>query len=195
MKTAYTLLFDGYADWEIGYILPELRRMGGFNTKTVGFNRSPVTAMGGLSVNIDYTITNIPLDNIAILIIPGGKMWEEYTPGSELLSLFNRLAKQKTPIAGICSASALLVKSGLCHDHLHTSNSLKYLKETVPNYQGQNTYVDALSIRDNHIITASGLGAIDFSLEIMNELEISSPETRTIWYNALKYAVVPESMA
>lgn len=28
MSRAYVLIFDGYADWEIGYVLAELRRFG-----------------------------------------------------------------------------------------------------------------------------------------------------------------------
>lgn len=27
-KKAYTFLFDGYADWELGHVLAELRRYG-----------------------------------------------------------------------------------------------------------------------------------------------------------------------
>ena len=192
MKTAYVFLFDGYADWEISYILPELRRIGSCQIKTVGFNLNPVTAMSGLTVNINYSIKDAPLTDIAIFIIPGGNIWEHYTPEKDMLSFLNKLVTAEIPVAGICAATALLVRSGLCHDLLHTSNSLRYLKTLIPNYRDQSTYVDTLSIRDNHIITASGLGAIDFSLEILNELEVSSPEERTIWYNALKHGVIPE---
>lgn len=46
--------------------------------------------------------------------------------------------------------------------------------------------MDALSIRDQHVVTASGLGAVDFAKEIFEELDLATPEIRTLWYKAFK---------
>jgi len=74
MKKPHVLLFNSYADWEIGHILPELRRLGGHETVSVGFDNVPVTSMGGLKVTLDKTLNEIDLDEVLIFIIPGGYM-------------------------------------------------------------------------------------------------------------------------
>ena len=43
MSRAYTLIFDGYADWELGHVLAELRRYGNVEVETVGFSDKTVT--------------------------------------------------------------------------------------------------------------------------------------------------------
>jgi len=50
MSRAYILLFDGYADWELGHVLAELRRYAKVEVVTVGFSDKAVTSMGGLRV-------------------------------------------------------------------------------------------------------------------------------------------------
>ena len=47
MSRAYTLLFNGYADWELGHALAELRRYGKVEVVSVGFSEEVVVSMGG----------------------------------------------------------------------------------------------------------------------------------------------------
>lgn len=192
MKRVYTLLFNGYADWELGYVLPELRRFGKLEITTVGFDRTPVRSMGGLQVSIDRSLSEIDLEDVLIFIIPGGTMWEGDYPVSEINDLLVRLEKANIPIGAICAAATVLARAGVLRDRKHSGNSMTYMSSKVPGYSGQDGYTDALSTRDNHVITASGLGAIEFAMDIFEELEITTPEMREIWFNGMKHGQYPD---
>lgn len=192
MKKAYVLLFDGYADWEIGHILAELRRLGDIAVKTVGFATAPVTSMGGLNVQPDMPLSQVEPDDMLIFILPGGAMWEGEYPKDEVNVFLQTLDQKQIPIAGICAATTALARAGVLQNKKHTSNSLQYLKDQTPGYSGQGDYVPQMAIADGSIITASGLGAVDFTMKILETLDISTPDMRTFWYNAFKHGEYPE---
>ncbi len=194
MKKAYVLIFDGYADWEIGYILPELRRIGKIDVVTAGFTDKPVLSMGGLRVIPEIILSKVNMEDILVFILPGGHMWEADYPVIETEEFLHRLEKAKIPVAAICAATTVLARAGLLHNRKHTSNSLTYLSKMVPSYTDSAFYVDSLAAGDDHIITASGLGAIEFTMEIFNELNLISSDMKKMWYNAIKHGIYPEGI-
>jgi putative intracellular protease/amidase len=194
MKKAYTLLFDGYADWELGNVLPELRRLCKIDVVTVGFTNKPVISMGGLRVIPETVISKVKPEDVLIFILPGGHMWEDSYPVNETEELLQSLEKAKIPIAAICAATTVLAKAGLLRNRKHSSNSLQYLSKMVPQYSEGHNYAGRLATRDDHIITASGLGSIEFTMEIFNELNILSPDIKKMWYDAIKYGIYPENI-
>ena len=107
MSRAYTLLFDGYADWELGHVLAELRRYGKVDVATVGFSDKAVTSMGGLRVIPDKAISDIDIQDALIFILPGGNMWEGSYPKDEIEKLLHRLDDAHKPIAAICAATTV----------------------------------------------------------------------------------------
>lgn len=194
MKKAYTLLFDGYADWELGHVLPELRRLCKIDIVTVGFTDKPVISMGGLTVISDTVISKINPEDVLIFILPGGHMWEDNYPVTETEKLLQTLEKAKVPIAAICAATTVVAKAGLLHNRKHSSNSFQYITKMVPNYSEGHNYVNSLATRDDGIITASGLGTVEFTMEIFNELGLLSPEIKKMWYDAIKHGIYPENI-
>jgi putative intracellular protease/amidase len=194
MKSAYVLIFDDYADWELGNVLAELRRMGKVKVVTIGFSKKPVISMGGLSVQPDLILSEIKIDDILIFILPGGYMWEGSYPFSEIHDLLNCLENRNIPVAAICAATTVLAKAGILKEKKHTSNSLNYMMKIVPEYSEHNNYVNSLSVNDRHLITASGLGSIDFTKKILEELNLATPEIRTLWYDAFKNGKYPDNM-
>ncbi len=193
MSRAYTLLFDGFADWELGHTLAELRRYGKVEVVPVGFSDKTITSMGGLSVILYKSISEIDIQDVLIFILPGGHMWEDSYPRDEIEQLLHRLEDAQKPIAAICAATTTVARAGLLKGRKHTSNSLGYLSKMVPEYSESANYIDSLATRDQHIITASGLGSIEFTMEIFNELDLGNPEMRAIWYEAFKHGKYPES--
>jgi putative intracellular protease/amidase len=192
MKKAHVLLFDGYADGEIGYVLAELRRIGNVPVVTVGFTDAPVVSMGGLTVTPDTTLSAVVPDDVGLFILPGGMLWEQSYPAEALHPLLQALDRQAVPLAAICAATTVFAKAGVLNGKKHTSNALKYLREHVPGYQGDKDYVNDLAVTDGHVTTASGLGSIEFARNIMEALEIVTPPFRDLWYRAFKYGEYPE---
>ena len=58
--------------------------------------------------------------------------------------------------------------------------------EQAPGYAGAEGYVESLAVRDRGLITASGLGALEFAREIFEELGVFTPEEREEWYRLFK---------
>jgi putative intracellular protease/amidase len=185
-STPHLLVFDGFADWEPSYAIAELRRSGGHQLVTVGYSGEPVVSMGGLTVLPDFDLAEIDPENVRLLILPGGDKWEEEPLDEVLGKLLRKLSLARTPIAAICGGTLGAARAGLMQGRKHTSNGLDYLKEQVPEYTAGADYVDALAVRDRGLITASGLGAVEFACEIFAELGVFSKEDLETWYRMFK---------
>ena len=191
---AYLLVFDGLADWEPAHILCELRKSGRYEVKTVGFSPEPVVTMGGLTILPDVTIEAIEAADTAVFILPGGHRWEQQ--GSEpLQALLRQLHEQGVPLAAICGATLEIARAGLTHQLRHTSNILEYLQGLVPGYSDQDYYVNDFAVTDQNIVTANGLGAVEFAREILQLLEVYNEADADAWYGMFKHGIYAPQVA
>ncbi len=188
---AYLLIFDGLADWEPALTLCEINKSGKYQVITVGFFDRAITTMGGYKINPDITLDGINPDDAAIIIMPGGDMWEQ-GPHEDVIKLLSQLNAKSTIIAAICGATLEVARSGLMHGLQHTSNSKGYLKAMVPDYRDDDFYVDKLAITDKNLITASGLGSVEFACEIIRLLDIYTSEEVQELYEMFKHGVIPD---
>ena len=187
---AYLLVFNGFADWEPALAICEISKQQGNKTITVGFTKETVTSMGGLKVIPDITLEQIDSTQALIFILPGGNIWESFE-NSDFCNLLKRLHQLKVPIAAICAATLVIVKAGLIKGEHHTSNSLSYLKSMIPSYQEETYYRNDLAVTSNNIVTASGVGNVEFASEILKLLTIYDEETRKSWYDLFKHGILP----
>lgn len=183
----HVLVFDGFADWEPSYALAQIRHTGAGQVVAVGLTQHPVRSMGGLSVVPDVTVEQVAPEQVRIIILPGGDQWESTSMDPRLLELLERCMAAGTPVAAICGATVGVAKAGLLQGRAHTSNGLEYLKAQVPDYISENDYVDQLAVRDRGLITASGLGAVEFAREIFAELGVFPEGELELWYRLFKY--------
>lgn len=191
-KAVYLLVFDGFADWEPAHAVAELRRYGQYRVESVGFTRSPVTSMGGIRVLPSIAVGDVDSADVAVFILPGGDWWETAPVEAELEALLGRLDAHKVPIAAICAGTVAIAKVGLLRGRRHTSNGLDYLRLHVPGYAEAANYVDAPAVRDRHLITASGLGDVEFARELFEELGVLSAEDRDAWARMFRTARLPK---
>lgn len=77
------------------------------------------------------------------------------------------------------------------HNVRHASNSKEYLKAKVPDYQDEAFFVDELAVTDNNIITASGLGSIEFGREVIKLLNLFGETERQEWFEMYKHGIIP----
>lgn len=190
-KRVCLLVVDGFADWEPAHAVAELRRSGHYRVESVGLTRDPIESMGGLRVVPSMTVSEIDPADVAVFILPGGDRWEHAPVEPEIQALLQRLDARGTPVAAICGATVAIAKLGLLHGRRHTSNGLEYLRALVPDYAEAANYVDAPAVRDRGLITASGLGDVEFAREIFEELNVLSPEDRAAWAQVFRSARLP----
>lgn len=193
-KTAYLLVFDGLADWEPAHILCELRKSGQYAVKTVGFSREPITTMGGITVLPDITLADVVAADTAVFILPGGQMWEQQSH-EPLQGLLRNLHAQDVPLAAICGATLEIARAGLTHQVRHTSNILEYLQGLVPGYSDHDYYVNEFAVTDQNIVTANGLGSVEFAREILKLLAVYDEADAEAWYGMFKHGVYAPQIA
>jgi len=192
-KAVYLLVVSGFADWEPAHAVAELRRHGQYRVESVGLASTAVQSMGGLTVLPSTTVADVDPADVAVFILPGGDRWEHVPLEPALVHLVKRLDQQGVPIAAICGATIAISQMGLLRGRRHTSNGLEYLRSHVPGYDETAQYVDAPAVRDRGLITASGLGDIEFARELFEELDVLSAEDRAAWAMIFRSARLPKA--
>ena len=192
-RAVHMLVFDGFADWEPAYALAELRRSGGRTVVVIGFDQNPVVSMGGLRVVPDRALSDVHPSDVELLILPGGDLWEGEYPRVALEGLLRALISAAVPIAAICGATLAVARAGLLNDRRHTSNMPGYLREHVREYSGTAGYDAALVVNDRGVITASGLGPVDFARAIFRELGVFSASDEQLWFDMFKHGQLPDA--
>jgi putative intracellular protease/amidase len=190
-RAIYLFVFGGFADWEPAHAVAELRRHGHYRVETVALTLEPIQSMGGLRVLPSKTVSDVDPADVAAFILPGGDAWESSPDSPPLVDLLRRVGAAHVPIAAICAATVAIARLGLLQGRLHTSNGLDYLRSHVPGYAEAANYVDATAVRDRGLITASGLGDVEFARELFEELDVLSPKDRELWTQIFRSGRLP----
>jgi putative intracellular protease/amidase len=198
-KKAHLLVFDGLADWEPALAICELNqessyKQSRYDVVTVGFTTKPVVSMGGLKIVPDITLADLRPEDSVVFIVPGGNRWESQ-PDGPLTDVLQRLHNNGVPIAAICGATLAFARAGLLRGIRHTSNMPGYIPYYVREYSEQPLYVDRLAVCDSNIVTASGVGQIEFAYEILKLLGIYDDQNLKTWFDLYKNGKMPVSTA
>lgn len=86
-------------------------------------------------------------------------------------------------MCAICGATVALANAGLLDQRPHTSNGAGFLDAFCPSYKGQPFFVDAPSVSDGSLITAGATGALMWTKQILERLDVFSPDTLRAWYD------------
>ena len=65
------------------------------------------------------------------------------------------------------------------------------LKKIVPSYHGEKNYVQKLACTDKNLITASGIGPLEFTNEVLKALQVYPEKKLGQWYAMYKNGVMP----
>jgi putative intracellular protease/amidase len=150
--------------------------------------------MGGLKLIPDITLDEATPADACIFMLPGGDMWEQESH-ENLKTLLQRLHAERVPIGAICGATLEIARAGLTKNIRHTSNSKDYLKAMVADYGDESFYVNEFAVTDQHILTASGLGCVEFAREVIKQLNLYNEADTRRWFEMFKHGVYPGSEA
>ncbi|EDY56919.1 MULTISPECIES: type 1 glutamine amidotransferase family protein [Streptomyces] len=197
-KPVHHAVYDTYADWETGHATAYLARAG-YEIRTVGPAREPVTSIGGLRVQPECALDDVRPSESSLLILPGADLWDT----SDDLAPFARTAREfldaGVPVAAICGATAGLAREGLLDDRKHTGAVSFYLAAT--GYGGGARYVEADAVTDGGLITAGPTEPVAFAREIFRLLGVYEGEVLDAWYRLFHdsdpeaYAVLEKAAA
>ncbi|MEO9078611.1 MAG: DJ-1/PfpI family protein [Rhodanobacter sp.] len=190
-ETVYFLVFEGFADWQCALALCEIRRPGDWQVQTVGFSMAPVHSMGGLRVQPDVMLDQLDLSGAALLIVPGGHLWQR-GDGEAAVRAIRRVHAAGAPVAAIDSGVLALARAGLLNQARHTGNWSGQITAEVSAYLGAEQYDGGvLAVSDGGVTTASHLGSVEFAREIIHTLDLYSTIDCEHWYRLFKHAQLP----
>lgn len=188
----YLAVVESLADWEIGYLTAELnsRRYFAdpaidFNLLKVGVTSDDVRSMGGVVHTPDLTFDAIELKQDDVLVLPGSNLWQQ-PQTRPVLELARDALDRGHRVAAICGATVGLASVGALDTRRHTSNDLGFLKQSCPDYRGDAWYRKEPAVRDDNLVTASGLAPVEFSYEVLKMLKVWRPETAKAWFRLHK---------
>ncbi|UTJ44958.1 DJ-1/PfpI family protein [Klebsiella grimontii] len=173
-KEVLFVLIEEYADWEFALLAPGLRRGVGiwepqYDVRTVAADAGPVMSIGGVRCLPDYTFETIPDDYAALVLVGGMNWWGE--EARRVVPLVEQAQARQIVVGAICDASAFLGAHGFLNDVDHTSNGLAYLQNRAGSaYSGAARYRSVPSVRDGNLVTANGVGFVDFTCNMLAAL-------------------------
>jgi putative intracellular protease/amidase len=188
-QDVYLFVFDSLSDWETGYAVAGINHPrfqlnpGRYCVRTVSLRRTSVLTMGGIRIEPDLTLDSISPKDSAMLILPGGIVWDS-GQNMEAVDVASVFLDSGVPVAAICGATAGLARGGLLDHRRHTSNAREYLAATQ--YRGASFYEDSLAVTDDNVITASGIAPVDFAQHIFRRLNLYTPKVLDAWYGLFK---------
>ena len=189
------IILNEYTDWEGAFLSTALHVgviPGGeikYEVHTVAPTSDTVCSIGGFRTLPDYSFENMPKDYSALVLI-GGNRWD--SPEAELVVPLVQEALDKSKIVGaICNGASFLCSHGFLNNIKHTGNGLDQLKKWGgPRYTNAENSVEAQAVSDKNIVTANGVGHLEFTCEILLLLKANSPEQIDAWYDFYKNGFV-----
>lgn len=188
MMTIYVYVLDTLADWELGHVTSELnsgrffKEGAAVSLKTVSHSKEAIQSMGGMTIVPDCLIDDIHVNENSVLLLPGANTWHE-PEHIAILEKASELLAIGATVGAICGATAALANFGLLNDRPHTSNGPGFLEMVSPSYQGQEHYVDESSVAETNLITASSTGALLWTKQIIERLDVFQSNTLDAWYD------------
>lgn len=182
MTTVVLYAFDTMADWEYGHLVGTLAQLRGAGLPVdlivAGDSTAEVTTLGGLTLRLEYTLSDLDPAHIDMLVLPGGKTWD--ARHDSILGLAADRLTHEQPVAVICGATLGLARRGLLDDRHHTSNAPGFL--AVSGYGGAHLYEAARVVVDGALITAPGSSPLEFTREILTVTGLLSPDAAHAWH-------------
>ena len=161
----YLFLAEGFEEAE-ALVSVDLLRRAGAQIQTVGVGGRRVTGSHGIEVAADLEENEISLENMDMLVLPGGMPGTKNLEKSPMVrACLNYCAQNDRWIAAICAAPSILGHFGLLKDHKAVC---------FPGYEDElgarQVLMDPVCV-SGKIITARGAGvAVEFALKIVEEL-------------------------
>lgn len=189
------ILLNEYTDWEGAFlstslhvgVIPgsEVR----YEVHTVAPTLEPVRSIGGLRTLPDYSFENLPKDYAALVLI-GGNRWDS-PEAKPVISLVKRALDDGKIVGAICNGASFLCAHGFLNNVKHTGNGLDQLKLWGgEHYTNEAGYIAAQAVSDKNIVTANGVGHLEFTREILLLLKANTPDQIDQWYDFYKNGFV-----
>lgn len=154
-------------------------------------NKEIVTCAKRLKIVVDKTIEDV--EELDVLLIPGGEGTRRDLGDTELVSKLKSIAERSQWVTSVCTGAFILQVAGLlegkkCTTHWQFVDKLNELS-------GENNAItDVRFVRDGHVVTAAGVSAgIDMALWLVGQWY--SPALARLVQKGIQYDPAPPYQA
>ena len=197
-KEVLFLLLDDFADWEGAFLATGLNTgltmAGGgtpYTSRTLTPTKKQVRSIGGLVVTVDYTAATMPEDYAALILV-GGMAWQS-EEAQRVVPIVEAALARGVLVGAICNAASFLAAHGFLNGVRHTGNTVEMLKKWGGDrYTAESLYEERQAVRDGNIVTANGMGYLEFTREYLLWLEADTPEVIAASYEFNKHGFYRE---
>ncbi|WZL80224.1 DJ-1/PfpI family protein [Vallitaleaceae bacterium 9-2] len=169
MKRICLYIYDEMADFEVSLLVHVLKRDLGYEVITLSEKLEAVNSASGMQFTPHMKISDIQLEDVVGVIIPGGWMTGI---SNELISFIRRLNSDNKLIASICAAPWIVAKADVLNGIRYTTSITAWDDEKRKRFciddpfEWEN-YLDERVVCDKNIITAKGIAFVDFAVEVL----------------------------
>ena len=167
IKTIGVLVYDGFNNLDAMGPFQILKQMSGAKTFLIAKNRGLVKNNSGVSIQVDTTTSEV--DNLDIIVIPGGALETLLlTKDTLILNWIKLIDKKSKYTTSVCTGAWILGATGLLKNKNATTNWYR-ANEMLALY-GANFKEDRW-VKDGKYWTSAGVTAgMDMSLAIIDDL-------------------------
>lgn len=168
MKT-YVVIYEGFAHFEVMLASYFLKTQG--EVITVGITKESIVSCEGYRIIPDLTIEALDIDDIDVLIVPGGDP-DEINHSVKFYDVLRNANEKKKTIGGICSGVYHLAKAHILEDKKYTTTiDISEFDEF-----NKSNFMDENYVVDGNVITAKANGYVDFGIELGRMMDIYEDE-------------------
>lgn len=161
----YIILGTGFE--EIEAIAPcDILRRGGVEVRFAGIGGRDITGGNGITVRADCTVEEMDLENLELIMLPGGMGGVRSILGSETaLNAVRRAWKDGKFVTAICAAPTILAQLGV------TDGKKATVYPGMEDQMGSAVMQDANAAADGKVLTGRAPGAaLDFGYLLLEQL-------------------------
>lgn len=161
-------VLDFAGPYEVFNVTRELSLLSEMNVFTVAESTAPVRTRGQLSINPNYSFTNMPKTDI--LLIPGGAGCRALLKKPHILDWLREQSEKVELLLSVCTGSLVLAKAGLLNG-LSVTTHHGNLDDLERLTEGSTIISDKRYVDTGKIIMSGGVSAgIDMSLYVIRKL-------------------------
>lgn len=159
------MVYEGFANFEVMIASLVLRLE--YDLVTVGLTDEPVSSAEGFLIQPHMALNEVELDDVDVLIIPGGD-YEPLYENEAFYELLKGVHAKKAIIGATSTAPYHLVKAGVLEGLEYTTD---LDVKAMPEFNA-NLYVNQNVVKEANVITAKANGYVDFAIEMGKVLEV-----------------------
>jgi len=162
----YIILGTGFE--EIEAVAPcDILRRGGVEVKFAGIGGTLIKGGNGITVQADCTVEEMDLENMELIMLPGGMGGVRSILGSETaLNAVKYAYENGKLVSAICAAPTILAKLGI------TDGKQATVYPGMEDQMGSAMMQDANAVRDGKVLTGRAPGAaLDFGYMLLEALK------------------------